>query len=879
MGSLVRVLFVLLSLSACEGIAFRAVADGGLPGGGPGRVGGGSGGGHGSTGGGTSTGGGSSTGGGGSTGGGSAAGGGTAEVPGIDIDGGALTLWYDTPAAVWTEALPVGNGRLGAMVFGGPTSERLQLNESSFWSSGPSRNDNPKAAGVLAQVRQLIFDGKNKDAESLINANFLTQNNAAKFQTVGDLSVRFSGHESFTAYTRNLDLKRAVATTTYKVDGVTYTRETFASQPDQVIVVRLSADRKAQLTFTVGLDGPLKTGVNVLDERTLELTGLSGSNGGVTGQVKVDARVKVVSSGGTTAKSANGIIVTNADEALLLVSIATNFVDYKTLTADEKATCAKFLSDAGAKSYDSLLASHLAAYQGYFNRVALDLGPATSTATTNQRIQGFSSGKDSQFAAMYFQFGRYLLISSSQPGGQPANLQGIWNDSTDPAWGSKYTININTEMNYWPAEKTNLSEMFDPLKRMLQELSESGKQTASSMYGAKGWVAHHNTDIWRISGVVDFASSGMWPMGSAWLSQHLWEHYAYTGDLKYLEEVYPVLKSACEFYQDFLVEEPKNKWLVVSPSVSPENAPGATGGSAVCAGNTIDNQLLFDLFTKTIKAATLLGKDSDLVSKLQGLLDRLPPMQVGSWGQLQEWMQDWDSQNDTNRHVSHLYGLYPSNQISPDATPQLLDAARTSLIHRGDVSTGWSMGWKVNFWARLLDGNHALKLIRDQLSPQSGGGGGTYPNLFDAHPPFQIDGNFGCTSGITEMLLQTQGGVVHILPALPDDWASAGGVRGLRAYGGFEADFTWKNGQVEKLVIRSRLGGTCRIRVPNEMALSDATALTKASGKNPNAFFDTPAVKKALISPSAKLNEVVLRKTFEYDLQTKAGEGYVLIKK
>jgi alpha-L-fucosidase 2 len=889
MGRLLCTLLVALALSACDGTAFNASADGGQArdgsdasadaGGGLTRDGGGS-----RDAGGSADAGGSTDAAVSADGGGSSArdastdGGGADGYPAIDIDGGPLTLWYDKPAGVWTEALPLGNGRIAAMVFGDPANDRLQLNESSFWSGGPSRNDNPKALGVLAQVRQLIFDGKYRDAESLINANFVTQLHGAKFQTIGDLRIKFTGHGSYSSYYRELDLNRAVATTQYKVDGVTYSREVFASQPDQVIVVRLSADQKGRLTFSLGIDGPLKKAMNVLDPNTLELTGVSSTHEGVTGQVRFDARVKVVNTGGTTAKTTSGISVTNADEVLLLVSIATNFVDYKTLTADEKAKSAKVLADVGSKQYDSLLASHVAAHQKYFNRVALDLGSSTSSLPTNQRIQGFASSNDRQLAALYFQFGRYLLVSSSQPGGQPANLQGIWNDSTDPAWDSKYTININTEMNYWPAEKCNLSEMQEPLTHMVQELSDSARQTASSMYGARGWVAHHNTDIWRIAGVVDFAAAGMWPMGGAWLSQHLWEHYLYTGDLTYLESVYPVLKSACEFYQDFLVEEPKNKWLVVSPSISPENSPASTG-SAICAGATIDNQLLFDLFTKTMKAASLLGRDSDLTAKLQALLDRLPPMQVGNFGQLQEWMQDWDNPNDKNRHVSHLYGLFPSNQISPYATPQLLDAARTSLIHRGDVSTGWSMGWKVNFWARMLDGNHALKLIRDQLTPQSGGGGGTYPNLFDAHPPFQIDGNFGCTSGIAEMLLQTQDGVVHLLPALPDDWASAGGVRGLRAYGGFETDFIWKNGQVEKLVVRSSLGGNCRIRVPNEMVLSDASTLAAASGKNPNPFFATPTIKEPLVSSSAKLNDVVLRKTFEYDLQTKAGEGYVLMKK
>src|SRR5690606_34971376 len=380
--------------------------------------------------------------------------------------------------------------------------------------------------------------------------------------------------------------------------------------------------------------------------------------------------------------------------------------------------------------------------------------------------------------------------------------------------------NINAEMNYWPAERTNLSELHEPLLRMTQELSVTGRQTASSMYGADGWVAHHNTDIWRISGVVDGAFWGMWPMGGAWLSQHLWEHYLYTGDLEFLASVYPVLKSACAFYQAFLIEEPTHQWLVVSPSISPENAPMGRGTS-VAAGTTMDNQILFDLFSRTIKAASLLDRDAALMAEFQEILDRLPPMQIGRLGQLQEWLEDLDSPNDQHRHVSHLYGLFPSDQITAYASPELFDAARTTLQHRGDVSTGWSMGWKVNFWARLLDGNHALKLIRDQLTPQSGDSGGTYPNLFDAHPPFQIDGNFGCTSGISEMLLQSHAGAVHLLPALPDAWAAAGGVSGLRAHGGFELDFTWQDGRIQELVVRSRLGGNLRLRVPNTLVSSE----------------------------------------------------------
>ena len=796
--------------------------------------------------------------------------------------GGKLKMWYDKPAKVWNEALPIGNGRIAAMVFGDPAKEKLQLNESSFWSGGPSRNDNPDGMKGLDSIRYYIFNGNYVRANELSN-KYLTakQLHGSMFQTIGNLNLTFNGAENYTDYYRELDLGRAVFTTTYKVGNVLYKREVFASQPDQVIVMRLTASESGKLSFTASFDSELQKSVKALDTHTLEMTGLSSSHEGVTGQVKFDARAKIITSGGATTVSSDKINVSNANEVTILISIATNFVDYKTLTANEVEKCTNYLALAEKKAYPIMLKSHIAAFQKYFNRVSFDLG--TSPAAhfpTDTRIKNFSKSVDPELVSMYYQFGRYLLICSSQPGGQPANLQGIWNGSNNPMWDSKYTININTEMNYWPAEKCNLTEMHEPLVQMIKELSETGKETAKVMYGSNGWVAHHNTDIWRITGVVDFADAGQWPMGGAWLSQHLWEKYIYSGDVKYLESVYPILKSACEFYKDFLIEEPTHKWLVVSPSVSPENTPSGHR-SALVAGATIDNQLLFDLFSKTIRAAKLLKKDKALTADFQKILDRLPPMQIGRLGQLQEWMEDWDNPRDQNRHVSHLYGLFPSNQISPFSTPKLFDAARTSLIYRGDVSTGWSMGWKVNLWARLLDGNHARKLISDQLTLVDpvkggfGGGGGTYPNFFDAHPPFQIDGNFGCTSGITEMLLQSQDGAIYILPALPDDWKD-GSISGLRAYGGFDVSFTWENNRVQKVIITSHLGGNCRIRVSNDMVLANGKELKQASGENPNPFFATVKVKDPLISSEANLHEVNLKPTLMYDLSTVAGKTYII---
>jgi alpha-L-fucosidase 2 len=807
-----------------------------------------------------------------------------AVVCGWSQQGGKLKMWYDKPATVWNEALPVGNGRVAAMVFGDPSNEKLQLNESSFWSGGPSRNDNPDGFKGLDSIRQAIFAANYKLANDLSN-KYLTAKtlHGSKFQCVGNLNLTFDGNEGYKNYYRELDLEKALFTTTFVSKGVTYKREVFSSQPDQVIVVRLSASKPGRLSFLAGFDSELTKSNHPINKNTLEMTGLSGTHDGVTGQVKVDSRARIINKGGSTRIEGNKIRVRNANEVVILISMATNFVDYKTLTANETERCRKYLTTAGNKPYTKLLASHIAAYQKYFKRVSFDLGTSGSARQpTNIRIQNFSKSYDPELVSMYYQFGRYLLICSSQPGGQAANLQGIWNGNNNPAWDSKYTININTEMNYWPAEKCNLPELTDPLMRLIQDLSQAGQETAKVMYGSRGWVAHHNTDIWRISGVIDFADAGQWPMGGAWLSQHLWEKYLYGGDKKFLEFAYPILKSACEFYQDFLIEEPTHKWLVVTPSNSPENTPQGHE-SALVAGATMDNQLLFDLFTKTIETAKILNKDADLMVKFQQIKDRLAPMQIGHLGQLQEWMGDWDSPEDHNRHVSHLYGMYPGNQISAYRTPELFDAVKTSLNYRGDVSTGWSMGWKVNLWARLLDGNHAKKLITDQLTlvdPKGGfrGGGGTYPNLFDAHPPFQIDGNFGCTSGITEMLLQTQDGAIHILPALPDDWKK-GNISGLRAYGGFEVSIGWNENKVQTITIKSNLGGNCRIRVANEVVLVGGKNITLAKGENPNPFFALYKVKDPLISPDAKLNPVKLNPTFVYDLPTESGKTYVLVLK
>ncbi|SEM29822.1 alpha-L-fucosidase 2 [Chryseobacterium taichungense] len=795
--------------------------------------------------------------------------------------GGKYKLWYDKPAKQWVEALPIGNGRLAAMIYGDPSKEKLQLNESTFWSGGPSRNDNPDGPKLLDSIRYYLFNGNYKRAQILADKGLTAKTlHGSAYQNIGDLTLNFNNLNDVKNYHRELDIEKAVATTTFTSNGIHFKREVFASIPDNVIVIKLSSDKKNALNFTANFNSELKKNARAIDASTLQIDGLSTTLDGVQGQVKFNALAKFVTKSGKTQVSENGISVSNANEVMILISIATNFTDYKTLDTDEVLKSKRYIDLSENKGFNTLYNNHLAAYQKYFKRVDFNLGTSEAAKNpTDIRIKNFATGFDPELISLYYQFGRYLLISSSQPGGQPANLQGIWNNSNKPAWDSKYTININTEMNYWPAENTNLSEMHEPLIQMVKDLSESGKETAKVMYNSRGWVAHHNTDIWRITGVVDFANAGMWPIGSAWLSQHLWDKYLYSGDINYLRSIYPVLKSATQFYEDFLIEEPTHKWLVVSPSMSPENIPNGHQGSALAAGNTMDNQLMFDLFSKTKKAAEILNIDSDKIQVWNNIISKLPPMQIGRYGQLQEWMEDLDNPQDNHRHVSHLYGLFPSNQINPFTTPELLEASKTVLIHRGDVSTGWSMGWKVNLWAKLLDGNHANKLIKDQLTlvEKDGWGskGGTYPNLFDAHPPFQIDGNFGCTSGITEMLLQTQNGFVDILPALPDEWKN-GNISGLKTYGGFEISIVWENNKAKEIIIKSNLGGNCRLRIPNEMELKGKSKLKKAEGKNPNPFFDVPEIKKPIISNKAKLNPVEIKESVMYDFPTEAGKTYIL---
>ena len=792
-------------------------------------------------------------------------------------------LWYTQPAKQWVEALPIGNGRLGAMVYGNPSREIIQLNESSVWGGQPYRNDNPSAKEALPKVRQLIFEGKYKEAQDLVNKKFISRNSQGMpYQTVGNLYLLFPGHENFTNYYRELNIETAVTSTRYDVDGVTYTREVFSSFPDQVIIVRITASKPASIGFTASMNRPAPVVISTDGMNTVMMSGVTGDCDSIKGAVKFQAHVRIITEGGTVSSKDTALTVTHADTATIYIALASSFRNYNDISAHAGERADAYLKNAVGKKYEQALRDHITDYQHFYNRVSIDLGENDSVKNpTNIRIKQFAQGHDPQLAALYFQFGRYLLISSSRPGGQPANLQGIWNDQLYPPWDSKYTVNINTEMNYWPSEPTNLSEMNYPLIQMIRDLSQTGRQTAKDMYGAQGWVLHHNTDIWRMNGPIDGSFWGMWPMGGAWLCQHVFEKYEYSGNKEYLKSIYPVMKGAVEFYLSFLVEEPQHKWLVVCPSVSPENAPADHPESSLSAGTTMDNQLLFDLFTKTMKSAEILKTDKDLVKKIKRTLKRLPPMQIGKHSQLQEWMHDWDNPEDHHRHVSHLYGVFPSNQISPYHTPQLFEAAKNSLNYRGDPSTGWSMNWKINLWAHFLDGNHAYNLIKNQINLVEKPGfekGGTYANMFDAHPPFQIDGNFGFTSGITEMLLQSNDGAIFILPALPDVWKD-GSIKGLRARGGFTLEsIEWKKGEITKVVIKSNLGGTCRIRSYSKLKAVGNSILKLAKGENKNPFYQTPKIKQPLISPTAKLNKVKYKDTFIYDVETQPGKKYIFLR-
>ena len=820
-----------------------------------------------------------------------------------------LKLWYDRPASVWEEALPLGNGKTGAMVFGGIATERFQMNDLTLWSGYPPDGNNPGGPEILRKTREAVFKGdylKAGEEWKKIHGPY-----TARYLPMGDLIIRMNLKDSAaTGYYRDLNIQKAISTVRYNVSGVVYEREAFVSYPDKILVIKLSSGKKKALSFSLSLSSKLRYAVTAESSGILILKGKApyhvahrdnepiqvGYNEEAGEGTNFEIRLKVQATGGRITANGNMLSVTGAKKAIIYIAGSTSYNGFDRspgLQGKDPASQTRAIIDAAsAKSYREIKNDHITDFRRLFDRVALDLGSDTGAIklpTDDRMIRLNRGGNDPQLQALYFQYGRYLMISASRDQEMPANLQGIWNDQVQPPWGSNYTTNINTEMNYWLVENTNLSECHAPLLKFIKSLSVNGTKTAKIDFGLNGWCCFHNSDIWAKTsppggGAWDPRGSprwSCWPMAGAWFCQHPFRHYEYTGDEEFLRrEAWPVMKGASEFLLGWLVEGPGG-YLVTNPSTSPENTFKIDGKTfEVSMATTMDMSITRDLFRNCIRTLEILNTEPEYKAKLQEALARLYPFHIGQYGQLQEWFLDLDDPKDTHRHISHLFGLYPGTQISPEYTPELAAAARQTLIQRGDVSTGWSMAWKINWWARLQDGDHAHKILKaglTYLGPKNPSykGGGTYPNLFDAHPPFQIDGNFGGTAGITEMLVQSHDGHISLLPALPSEWHE-GEVKGLKAKGGFTVNIAWNDNSVIKAVIFSGLGGNCRIRTGIPVKVVE-TSSGSAEGENPNPFYKVDPAPVVINNSKVPLLYVSYIKGYLIDFNTEKGKTYTLV--
>ena len=744
-------------------------------------------------------------------------------------------LWYSKPASKWEEALPVGNGRLGAMVYGKTDEEIIQLNEDTYWSGGPYSTVVKGGAARLPEIQELVFKEEMLKAHNLFGRYLMGYPvEQQKYQSLANLVLSFPKKDSIINYKRWLDLETGITSVVFSQNGITYQREIISSHPDEVIAIRLTANKPGSISFSANLRGVRNQThsnyatdyfrMNGYGNDAVQLTGKSADYMGVEGKLRYEAILKAIPEGGKMTVDGYNLQIENADAVTLYFVAATNFVNYNDVTADAHDRVEKYLAALSSKSFEIIKAAHIKDYKNLFDRVSLNLlNTNNAYLPTDQRIIKNDSIPDPQLAALCYQFGRYLLVSSSRPGTQPANLQGIWNNDMNPPWDSKYTTNINTQMNYWAVESANLSECSQPLLKMMREVSVQGAAVAKENYGARGWVLHQNTDIWRVAAPMDGPTWGTFTVGGAWLMNELWEHYLFTKDKNFVADFYPLLKGSVQFFMDYLVEHPNKKWLVTNPSTSPENFPASknnkpyfdevTGsmipGTTICAGSSIDMQILTDLFGNFEQAASILGTDKEFAVQVAFARKRLVPPQIGKDGSLQEWTDDWAQLEKNHRHFSHMYGLYPGNVLSAKKTPQFVDACKAVLNQRGDDGAGWSRAWKMSLWARLYDGERAYKLFKGYLKDQC------FMQLFaKCFTPMQVDGSLGVTAGINEMLIQSHEGVIDFLPALPAAW-SQGKFSGVCVRGGFEINFAWTNNKITQAEILSKEGGPCHINVKN----------------------------------------------------------------